>query len=70
MRLFKRHRLAKGMTFEQMAGRLKVGVATVHAWESGRNLPRPDMIPKIARLLELDPLELTRVIAPEPVGAR
>lgn len=66
MRMMKRHRMAKGMTMNVLSRKLGVSVATVHAWESGRNLPRPDMVPKLARIFEIDPMELTRVISPDP----
>lgn len=66
MRLLKRYRLSKGLTLTKLAGRLGVHVATVQAWEGGRNLPRPPMVPKLARVLEIDPMELTNVLAPEP----
>lgn len=65
MRELKRHRLAKGMSMEKLAHRLGVATPTVGAWESGRNLPRPAIVPKLAQILDIDPLELTRIIAPD-----
>lgn len=65
MRLLKRHRLAQGMSIAELAARLKVDASTVGAWETGRNNPRPKMYPKLARILGIDPLELTRIVEPE-----
>lgn len=67
MRAFKRYRMARGYTLSDLAGKLKVATSTVAAWESGRNLPRPGQVPKIARLFEIDPIELTTIISPEPM---
>jgi transcriptional regulator with XRE-family HTH domain len=64
MTLLRRHRLAAGLTQTALAKRLKVVPSTVSLWESG-NLPHPEMIPKLARLLGVDPMTLTRVLEPE-----
>jgi transcriptional regulator with XRE-family HTH domain len=69
MRALKRHRLAKGLSMHDVASRLKVHVSTVGAWETGRNIPRAEIFPKLARVLGVDPLELTKIVEPEPVGA-
>lgn len=66
MRMLKRHRLARGLSLKEIGTRLRVHTSTVGAWETGRNLPRPHLVPKLARILEIDPLELTRVMEPEP----
>lgn len=66
MRAFKRYRMARGLTLEAIAGKLGVATSTVGNWESGRNLPTSTIVPKLARVLEVDPLELTTIISPEP----
>lgn len=70
MSLLKRHRMALGLTLEELAGRLKVSTATVSAWETGRYTPHPRMIPKLARLLGVSPMDLTRILSPgdEPIA--
>ncbi len=47
---FKKFRLAKNMTQEQVAERLCVNSQTVSRWECGTTLPDVLMLPKIARL--------------------
>lgn len=70
MRAFKRYRMARGYTLHDLAGKLDVATSTVAAWESGRNLPRPNHVPKLARLFEIDAVELTTIISPEPPTRR
>ena len=65
MNLLKRHRLAMGLTQTALAKRVGVVPSTVCFWESGRWIPKPHHFPTIARVLGIDPLELTRVIEPE-----
>lgn len=64
MRELKRHRMAKGMSLESLASKLNVATSTAQAWESGRNLPRPKIVPKLARILGVKPLDLTRIMEP------
>ncbi len=65
MTLFRRHRLAKGFTQEQLASKVGVDQSAVSLWETGGAMPSPGFIPKIARVFGIDPLELTRVIEPD-----
>lgn len=69
MSLLRRHRLAKGLTIKQVASRLRVRAATVQGWETGAWKPRPEMYPKLAAILGIEALEITRLVAPEPVAA-
>jgi transcriptional regulator with XRE-family HTH domain len=62
--MLRRHRLAAGLTQTALAKRLKVVPSTVSLWESG-TIPSPEMIPKLARMLGIDPMTLTRVLEPE-----
>jgi transcriptional regulator with XRE-family HTH domain len=68
MTLLRRHRLAKGMTQTELARKLKVVPSSVSGWESGEVIPSPGIIPKLARLLGVDAMELTKVIDP-PITA-
>lgn len=69
MTLLRRHRIAKGMSQTALARKLKIVPSTVSLWESGSSIPKPEMIPKLARLLGMDAMELTRVIEPETASA-
>lgn len=62
--LLRRHRLSRGLTQTALAKRLKVDPSTVSLWESGA-IPTARMIPKLARLLGIDAMTLTRVLEPE-----
>ena len=62
--LLRRHRYAVGLTQMALAKKLKVVPATISNWESGLSIPKAEIIPKLARLLGLDPMELTRIIDP------
>lgn len=66
MTLLRRYRLAAGMTQAQLAQRLGIGPSSVSFWESGTTLPSPEMYPKLARVLGVDAMELTRAVDPEP----
>lgn len=65
MTLFRRHRLAAGLDQADIARRLKVTVSAVSLWESGKSVPRARKIPKLAKILGIDAMALTRVIEPE-----
>jgi transcriptional regulator with XRE-family HTH domain len=65
MSLLRRHRLAKGLTIVQVASRLRVRPGTVQGWETGAWKPRPEMYPKLAGVLGIDALEITKLVAPE-----
>ena len=70
--LLRRHRLSKGWTQAKLSQKLGLkSPSTVSFWESGESLPSPSMIPKLARLLSIDAMELTRVLDPvAPVLAK
>ena len=65
MTLLRRYRLAAGMTQTQLAQRLGIGSSSVSFWESGTTLPSPQMYPKLARILGVDALELTKAVDPD-----
>jgi len=66
MTLLRRHRLARGLTQTALAKRLKLKTpSTISYWESGQSLPSPQWIPKLARVLGVDAMELTRIIEPQ-----
>lgn len=67
MRMLKRHRIAQGLSLTALAKIVKVHVSTAQAWECGRNLPRPKHVPVLARALQVDPMELTQLISPDPL---
>jgi len=64
MHLLKQYRVAKGLTLEELAGRIKVSRASVSNWETGRGLPRPKTYLRLARVLGLTPLRLAQIIEP------
>lgn len=64
MSTLKRHRLSKGWTQRQLASKVGRTHTAVSLWESGKSLPDPDIFPKLARVLGIPPLELTKVIEP------
>lgn len=43
-------RKARGMSQTALARALDVVPATVAAWESGRNVPRTEMLPQLAKI--------------------
>jgi transcriptional regulator with XRE-family HTH domain len=70
MTLLRRHRITKGLTQTALAKRLKLKCqSTVSQWESGESIPSPKYIPKLARILGIDAMELTKVIDPPVVAA-
>lgn len=71
MTMLKRHRLAKGLTLAEVGKRSGVTGAAVHTYETGQCLPRPKVIPKLARVLGLRPMELMQLLSPslEPSAA-
>ncbi len=74
MTLLQRYRLSQGLTQTALAKKLEVVPSTVSFWESGASIPSPSLIPKLARILGIDAMTLTRVIQPEmerePVAAK
>lgn len=66
MTLLRRHRLAKGLSQTALAKKLHLKTpSTVSFWESGESVPSPKLIPKLARILGMDAMSLTRVIEPD-----
>lgn len=65
MTMLRRARLAIGLSQDEFARKVGVTQGTVSAWEAGENLPLPKFFPKIARILGVDPMELTRYVSPE-----
>jgi transcriptional regulator with XRE-family HTH domain len=65
MTQLRRHRLAAGIELEDFASRLDVSKSAVSQWELGVCMPKVGRMKKIARILGVRPLELTRMIDPE-----
>lgn len=65
MRLLKRHRVATGMTIEQVAKKIGVTAGAVSNWETGTHGMRPSHLKKLAKLLEIHPVELSKIIEPD-----
>lgn len=61
----KRHLIANGLSGSALARKLKVTPAAVTRWLSGQSTPKPKYVPKLARMLGIDPMELTRIIMPD-----
>jgi transcriptional regulator with XRE-family HTH domain len=64
MTMLRQHRLAKGLTAARIGKRIGVSRAAVSSWETGRCLPHPRYIPKLARVLGLKPMVLIRILSP------
>lgn len=64
MTMLRRHRLAKGLSLAELAKRIGVSTAAVSTWETGRSLPKAKVVPKLARVLGLDPFELMDLLCP------
>ncbi len=65
MVMLKRHRLVKGLTLRELARRIGVTATACSNWETGRHRPNARTVPKLARALNLDPMELTLAISPD-----
>lgn len=61
-----RARLAAGLTMTQLAIRLGVVPSTVSRWENGTRTPAPEMWPRLAAVLKLDPSLKDVVLAGNP----
>ena len=48
----KRLRIQAKLTQEDVAKALNIRQSTVSMWENGKNVPRSEMLPKIARLFD------------------
>lgn len=64
--LLRRHRLARGLTQTELADKLDVVPSTVCFWETRGSLPSPSLIPRLARILGINPIKLTKIIDPDP----
>ena len=69
MTLLRRHRMAVGLSQTALAKKLDIVPSTVSFWESGESIPKAEMIPKLARILGIDAMELTKLIDPPPGSA-
>lgn len=65
MRLLKRHRVATGMTIEQVAKKVGVSTGAVSGWENGTHGMTPKHLKKFAKLLGIHPIELSKIIEPD-----
>lgn len=65
MTLLKRHRLAKGLTLRQLGKLVGATAASVHGWETGKCVPSAEKFPKLARVFEIEPMEITRLVSPD-----
>ncbi len=65
MTALRRYRLAAGLDQGQLAKAVGVTSSAVSTWESGKFIPKPRLFPKIARVLGIKPIDLTRFIQPE-----
>jgi transcriptional regulator with XRE-family HTH domain len=52
-----------------IAKRLGVSNSAVSLWETGRSLPKPKHVPKLARLLGIDAMTLTKMLDPDTATA-
>jgi transcriptional regulator with XRE-family HTH domain len=61
-----RARLAAGLTMTQLAMKLGVAPSTISRWENGVRTPSPQVWPRLAAALRLDPALRTSVLAGNP----
>jgi transcriptional regulator with XRE-family HTH domain len=61
-----RARLAAGLTMTQLAIKLGVAASTVSRWENGVRTPAPEIWPRLATVLRLDPMLRAVVLAENP----
>ncbi|MGY1708666.1 helix-turn-helix domain-containing protein [Geodermatophilus sp. SYSU D00758] len=61
-----RARLAAGLTTTQLARKVGVAPSTVSRWENGVRTPAPDVWPRLAAALHLDPARAADVLAGSP----
>ncbi len=66
MTQLRRYRLAAGLNQNDLASAMKVSDAAVSKWENGMSMPRGDKFKKLARILGINPIDLTRMLDPEP----
>jgi transcriptional regulator with XRE-family HTH domain len=64
MTMLRRYRLARGLDQAKLASVMNVSVAAVSSWETGRSIPKAGRFEKLARVLGVQPLELTQFIQP------
>ena len=70
MNVFKRHRLANGLTLRELAQRIGVSTGTCGHWETGRTFPSPGILKRLARVLKVTPMRLlNEVNAEQPLHA-
>ena len=64
-------REASGLSAAQLARRIGVKSATLHAWEAGRSGPRPNVLLRLAGMLNVSPTWLLTGtgVSPEPAGS-
>ena len=67
MNVLKRHRISLGLTQAEFARKVKVTQPCVQRWEAGTGLPSAKHVPTIARVIGVDSLALTHLIAPDRV---
>lgn len=64
MNQLRRLRYAKGWTQAQLARAMGTSTAAVSAWENGKRIPWSKRFPKLAQVLGVDTMELTRIVDP------
>lgn len=64
-------REASGLSAAQLARRIGVKSSTLHAWEAGRSGPRPNVLLRLAGMLNVSPTWLLTGsgVSPEPPGS-
>lgn len=58
----KAYRMSMGWTQEELANEWTYSFETISAWERGKRNPRSQQIPRLARLLSMEPEELVQCI--------
>lgn len=66
----KKRRMARGWTQGDLARRVGVTTSRVSEWERGVGGIRPSKVPKLAKILRIDPMLLCRLIDGEDERAK
>lgn len=62
-------RLTKGYSQQELGERVNVNASVICGWENNR-LPRASAIPKLARILDIEPKELAELWMEDSLGGQ
>lgn len=65
VKALKRYMLAAGLNQKKLASRMNVTTGAVWQWCAGKSLPEAEKFPKLAKLLGVKPIDLTKLLDPD-----